>query len=73
MVVITPADALEMKSATMSPLTARNAARGLSERRRPAMSRAGRLVRRAMIREMSMVSHGPAMTSPAMASTKPAP
>ena len=73
MVVMIPTVAVAMKSATMSPLTARNAARGLSESRRPAMRTAGRPVLRASMREISMVIQGPAMTSPTMTSRKPVP
>ena len=66
-----PTDTLVANRAMMSPLMARKAARGLSESRRPARSTDGRPARRAMTREPTMVSHGPAMTSPAMISRHP--
>src|SRR6478736_3829937 len=45
MVVITPTDTLVAKRAMISPLMARKEARGLSARRRPASSTAGRSAR----------------------------
>ena len=71
MVVMTPTDTLVANRAMISPLMARNAARGLSESRRPARRAAGRWARRAMSREPTMVSHGPAMTRPAMIRKQP--
>ena len=59
-----PTETLATNRARMSPLIARKAARGLSDSRRPAMSTDGRLVRRAMTREPTMVSHGPAIDQP---------
>jgi hypothetical protein len=70
-VVVIPIAALVMNRARISPLTDRNAARGLSPSRRPAMSAAGLLVRRARTRDPTMVSHGPAMTTPAIVSRNP--
>ena len=70
-VVITPTATVVTNRARTSPLMARNPARGLSASRRAAMSVAGRWARRAMTREPTMVSQGPAMTSPTMISRKP--
>ena len=58
-------------SARIRPLTARNPAFGLSPSRRAAISVASRLVRRAISRAPIMVSHGPAITSPAVITRKP--
>jgi hypothetical protein len=60
--------AVVMSKASTRPLTARKAALGSSASRRAAISVLGRLVRRAMILAAAMVSHGPAVTSPAMMS-----
>ncbi|HET9970717.1 MAG TPA: hypothetical protein VFQ68_20950 [Streptosporangiaceae bacterium] len=60
-----------MSKASTRPLTARKAAFGSSAMRRAAISVPGRLVCRAMSLAAAMVSHGPAMTSPAMMSRKP--
>ena len=68
---MTPTDTLVAKRAIISPLMARKPARGLSESRRPAISVAAPLVRRAMAREPTMVSQGPAMSSPAMIKKQP--
>jgi hypothetical protein len=70
-VVMTPTATLVTKSASTSPLIARNPVCGLSASRRPAISMAGRRVHRRMALEPIMVSHGPAMTSPAMTTKKP--
>ena len=64
-VVMTPTATLVTNSARTRPLIARKPACGLSASRRPAMSTAGRFVRRYISREPIMVNHGPAMTSPA--------
>lgn len=60
-----------MQSASTSPLTARKPAFGSSASRRPAISTVGRPVRRAISRAPTMVSHGPASTSPPRISTMP--
>ena len=73
MEAMTPKAELATKRATMSPLTARKAARGLSARRRPAISVAGRAARRARTRDPTMVSQGPATMSPARVRTNPVP
>ena len=70
-VVVIPTATLVMNKATMSPLIERNAARGLSPSRRPAMSAAGLLVCRARTCDPTMVSHGPAMTTPTIVSRNP--
>jgi hypothetical protein len=71
MVPITPTATVVTKSARTTPLTARKPALGSSASRRAAISVATRLVRLAMSRDPTMVSQGPATTSPTMVTRMP--
>ena len=69
-VVMATTATVVMNRASTRPLTARKAALGSSARRRAAISVPGPLVQRAMALAAAMVSHGPAMSRPAMMSGK---
>ena len=69
--VMMPTATVAVKTAMIRPLIARNAPFGSSASRRAASSPAGPLARRASSAEPAMVSHDPAMTSPATISAAP--
>lgn len=69
-VPITPTATVVTNSASITPLTARNPADGLSASRRAAISAAGRPARAAIARAPTMVSHGPPVISPTMTSSR---
>ena len=68
---ISPASIEPRNTARTSPLTARNAAFGVSASRRAASSAGAAPVRRASKRAATEVSHGPATTSPISVSSSP--
>ena len=70
-VEMSPKETLVTKSARMRPLIARNAPRGLSDMRRPAIRVAGPVAQRDIAFDPAMVNHGPATTSPIITRMKP--